>query len=140
MKELTSQNVTDIFKKCLYNEAQPDVKTIVVEGIVSSAKFSVPMVNEYKQEIADMLSQLPDEFMTSKGGGWSFMNACVTKTGNMWTSLHQVMEQLFMLGMSVDMVICLLPRELWSALPGGVPYYQVLDVPKQEKTIAELCV
>ena len=87
-----------------------------------------------------MLSQLPEEFMASKGGGWSFLNACMTNTGATWTSLHQVMEQLFMLGMSVDMVICLLPRELWHCLPGRVPYYQVLDVPKNEKTIAELCV
>ncbi len=140
MKELTSQNVTDIFKKCLCSGSEPDSEIIVVEGIVSSAEFSEGKIEEHKHEILEMLLQLPEEFMASKGGGWSFLNACLTNTGSMWTSLHQVMEQLFLLGMGAELVVCLTPRDIWYAFPGGVPYYQVLDVPMNEKTISELCV
>jgi hypothetical protein len=72
-----------------------------------------------------MLAELPDMFKESGGGGWSFLNACDDRHGNQWTGLHQRMEQLFQLGIGIDKVECQLPREVWPALPGGMPYYIV---------------
>lgn len=72
-----------------------------------------------------MLSELPKEFKKESGGGMSFLNACNTSKGEQWTGEHAKMEQLFALGIASGMVECLLPRELWSSLPGGVPYYVV---------------
>ena len=72
-----------------------------------------------------MLSELPDEFRVSGGGGWSFLQACNDRHGTQWTGFHQAMEELFMLGMAAGLVTELLPRDLWDALPGGMPYYAV---------------
>jgi len=55
----------------------------------------------------------------------SFLNACQDRNGNQWTDLHQRMEQLFVLGQAAGFVSCLLPRDMWAALPGGMPYYVV---------------
>ena len=35
------------------------------------------------------------------------------------------MEELFCLGIAIGRVECLIPREMWKILPGGVPYYVI---------------
>lgn len=72
-----------------------------------------------------MLDKLPEQFHEATGGGWSFLNACNDRHGNQWTGLHQRMEQLFQLGIALGRVSYCLPREFWSAMPGGVPYIVV---------------
>lgn len=75
-----------------------------------------------------MLLQLPKEFQkgSGSGGGISFLNACNDVSGKQWTDSHQVMEQLFALGIGCNKVKCLMPREMWKVLPGGMPYYVVV--------------
>ena len=55
----------------------------------------------------------------------SFLDACMDKHGNQWTDFHQTMEQLVQLGIAIGEVEYCLPRDLWSALPGGVPFLVV---------------
>jgi hypothetical protein len=73
-----------------------------------------------------MLLQLPDKFMAGSGDGFSFLGGCETKTGELWGQHHDV-EMLLCLGMALGMVKCLVPRDMWKVLPGGLPYY-VVDV------------
>jgi hypothetical protein len=54
----------------------------------------------------------------------SFLNACMTKDDNQWGE-HQNMEQLLALGIAIGYARILLPRNMWSVLPGGVPYFSV---------------
>ena len=54
------------------------------------------------------------------------MAACNDKDGHQWTGLHLTMEKLFALGIGIERVKCLLPRELWKIMPGGMPYFMVL--------------
>jgi hypothetical protein len=77
-------------------------------------------------EISEMLSCLPVQFNEADGGGFSFMAACNDKDGNLWTGDQRVMDEMFMLGMAIGRVKSPLPRDMWSALPGGVPYYMVM--------------
>jgi hypothetical protein len=72
-----------------------------------------------------MLSDLPDEFQARKGGGWSFLNACMDRHGHQWTGLHQQQERLFALGIACGKARWLFPRQLWTSLPGGMPYVSV---------------
>jgi len=58
-------------------------------------------------------------------GGWTFLNACQDKHGRLWTGLHQTVEKLFLLGMATGKAKCLLPREVWPMLPGGLPYFAI---------------
>lgn len=125
MSSLTAEHVENIFVDCLFKDNEMPVKEYVPAfGITFSAGFNPERVKGYKDEIARMLEQLPDEFQES-GGGMSFLNACNDKHGNQWTGEHRRMEQLFMLGLAVGKVTCQIPRAMWSCLPGGMPYYVV---------------
>ena len=72
-----------------------------------------------------MLGELPDEFHQVGGGGWSFLNACNNRHGELWTGEHRIMELLVMLGIGIGRVRFVMPRDLWSEMPGGMPYFMV---------------
>lgn len=128
-EHLTAERVTQMMKDVLFTsdevangEPQNAVK---VEGIVRNFGFNPTRLEAAKPAIAAMLGELPEEFRADKGGGWTFLNACNTRDGEQWTGMQSTMEELFALGMGVGLVTCVLPRDLWPALPGGVPYYAV---------------
>ena len=128
---LSSDNVQTIFMDCLYrddeiNGGAPPDGAILVEGIVGKYGLHPARINSHKDEIKTMLTELPSAFKEGSGGGWSFLNACMTESGKQWTDEHRIMEQLFVLGMASGLVKNLLPREIWGSLPGGVPYYMIV--------------
>lgn len=126
------QEVEEIFTTCLYtseelpNHIIPE-DAVVVEGIRGKYAFNPVRIKEHQSRIIELLSELPLQFRKDSGGGWSFLNACDTKDGEQWTGFHLRMEQLFVLGMAIDKAKFVLPRSLWEALPGGMPYI-VIDV------------
>jgi hypothetical protein len=122
MAELTAEAVREVFRACLVDPGTEDA--IQVDGIVHKVMLSKPKLTECKEQIEALLAELPDQFQEGGGGGWSFLNACLDRHDVQWGE-HVDMERLFMLGMGIDKVVCQLPRELWVALPGGVPYYMV---------------
>ena len=123
--ELTTENVETVFMDCLFKDGENSVDAVIVEGIANKLGFHPERVKAHSTAIHSMLQQLPEQFQEKGGGGWSFLNACQDKNGNQWTDLHQRMEQLFCLGLAIGKVKRQLPREMWSALPGGMPYYVV---------------
>ncbi len=118
---LVSERVEEIFLDCLFKDGEDTTNHVRAEGIVQTVGFHPERLESYRDEVMMMLHGLPNEFY----GGWSFLNACQDEFGRQWTDLHQRMEQLFQLGIALGAVECQMPRELWSALPGGVPYYVV---------------
>jgi len=125
--KLTSENVTEIFMNCLFNEDENKSDPEIVEGIQTSFGFHKGRVAEHTKEISEMLAQLPLEFQEESGGGMSFLNACNDSDGEQWTGMHNIMDQLFVLGQACGKVKPLMPREMWKVLPGGMPYYMVLS-------------
>ena len=124
---LNAKNVEKIFLECLFDVNEKTDTAVIADGIKCTAGFKPEKIKRHESKIMDLLLELPEQFMQSSGGGWSFLNACNDKHGNQWTGLHTVMEQLFQLGIAIGKVKCLLPREAWSSLPGGMPYYVILD-------------
>jgi hypothetical protein len=122
---LDPQRVEAIFMDCLFKEGEDTSKHVKAEGIVSIVGFHPERLEGHTTEIVALLDELPNEFKKSGGGGWSFLNACNDKHGNQWTGMHLRMEQLFQLGIGIGRVKSLMPREMWSALPGGMPYYVI---------------
>ena len=127
MPTIDPQRVTDIFRDCLFNEGEDTTEHVKAPGILHNVGFHPGRLEWNKTEIEAMLDELPDTFKKSGGGGMSFLNACVDRHGEQWTGLHLTVEQLFMLGVAVGKAELLLPRERWSMLPGGMPYYLVHD-------------
>lgn len=119
---LNATRVEEILIDSLAEDLSEDER-VVIEGIVNPYALNPTKLEGHKSEIIAMLADLPEQFRANGGGGWSFLNACLTKDGEQWTGLQQRMDQLFVLGMGIGRVTCPLPREMWSALPGGMPYY-----------------
>ena len=124
--ELTSDNVQQTMRKCLFQDNEDTSKAVKISGIAATYGFNPDSLEKNKKDISDMLSQLPTQFHQGTGDGWSFLNACDDNKGNQWTGLHSVMDELFCLGLGIKRVRYLMPREMWTALPGGMPYLVVL--------------
>ena len=128
---LTPQRVLAIADDCNGVYVAPeDARSVRVEGVVRTFAFDRWALDRHAAEIRAMLAELPRQFRQNGGedaGGWSFLNGCMTESGEWWTGDQAVVELLFALGMAIGAVACLMPREMWSVLPGGVPYFMVLD-------------
>ena len=122
---LNPQKVHTIFYSCLFEKDENFGDHVAVEGITMTVGFHPGRLQAHKAEIEEMLGELPSSFQMEQGGGMSFLLACYDKDGNQWTSLHQIMEKLFLLGMGIGRVECILSREFWTSLPGGMPYYVI---------------
>lgn len=134
MATLTADRVEQLTKACLYADDEwPGAVTrdnapegaVFAEGILHTFAFNPDKLAEHKVEIGELLAELPTEFQMSGGGGWTFLNACMDRHGNQWTGLHLTMERLFCLGIATGQARWQLPREMWPALPGGMPYVSV---------------
>ena len=127
--ELTAKNVEEIFMDCLFDEDTEEnrKKMIAVEGILSNFGLNPDAVEKHEKDIASMLKQLPVQFQAKTGDGWSFLNACDRADGKQWTGLHRTMEQLIVLGIASKWVKFSMPRSMWKALPGGMPYFMVCE-------------
>jgi len=122
---LTASRVNQIFLDCLPRDGEDTSNHVEAEGIVGVTVFDRDRLNSYQAEIEAMLDELPSKFKKSDGGGMSFLAACEDKDGNLWTSSHRTMEELFQLGIAVGKVKYQPPRWSWPLLPGGMPYYVV---------------
>lgn len=133
--ELTATNVEDTVRYCLPDELADGQKNVLLEGgtvdgltVVRGVKrtfvFITAKLQEKREDIRSMLSRLPDPFHAGKGDGWSFLNACVRQDEMQWGEQPTV-DDLLCLGLGLGLVEFLIPRDLWQALPGGVPYFCV---------------
>jgi hypothetical protein len=123
---INSEKVIKLFENCLFKEEEiingkPIVDPICAEGVMSKIGFHPERIKEATNEIVEMLNCLPEEFKS----GYTFLNFCQTKDGKQWTGLHQVCDQLVTMGIAIGKITYCLPREMWSILPGGVPYIQI---------------
>ena len=119
---MASAELEDIYASLLA-EAQAE--------ILEEIKPKIERLQLLGEEILATLMELPPQFRMSEGGGWSFLNACNDRDGNLWGQ-HINIEQLLLLGIGAGLAKILLPREMWKALPGGMPYFGVLDEAKKK--------
>ena len=128
MAKLDAKKVNEIFMDCLFKEHPACGTTFIpVKGITMNVGLQASKVEEHSGEIKELLDELPDNFKENSGGGWSFLEACVDKEGNQWGE-HNNMQELLMLGIASGWAGYLVSsRELWSAFPGGVPYFMIFD-------------
>lgn len=120
--KLTANKVREIFLDSLYKEEEEDrSEAVIVNGMTMNVGFNPVRLNQHKKEIEELLNELDDKFKVNVGGGYSFLCAPIDKHGNQWGE-HRNVEELFLLGIAIDKVSYLFPREIWGSLPGGVPY------------------
>jgi hypothetical protein len=125
---IDAARLDEIVRDCLVNEDAPGPDSVVIEGVVHTYAFQPAKLAEHRLEVVGMLVNLPIEFRPTEkggGGGWSFLNACNDRRGEQWTGMHMAMENLFVLGIANGDAEWQLPRDVWSVLPGGMPYVAV---------------
>lgn len=123
---INAEKVKNIFVDCLYrnNEVVANEipkEAIIVKGITLTVGFNPKRLEPHKEEIENMLNKLNDTYKK----GWSFLNMCFDKNDEQWTGSHKTMEQLMILGMAINKIEYCCDREMWSMLPGGVPYIKI---------------
>lgn len=133
---IEAMKVEDAVKDSLYREEELVVSddesldglapegAIFVEGVMTTFGFHPDRLETHREEVRDWLSQLDDNFMKDKGGGWSFTQVPFTKSGEQWGEQRDA-QNLLVLGEGLGLVKNQMPREIWEALPGGMPYYSI---------------
>lgn len=125
--ELTTENIELVIKDCLFKNGEDTTEHVIGEGVMTKMGFHPGRLKAHEENIFSMLKGLPEEFMATKGGGYTFLNACVTKDGDQWTGDHSSVDKLIVLGSAIKRMSFLMPRDMWDALPGGMPYLVVKD-------------
>lgn len=123
--KLTSSRVHETFMNCLFRDNEDTSTAVIAEGIMGKFGFNPDRLKAAEPDIREMLAELPDEFHADKGGGWSFLNACMDRHDNHWAE-HPTINELLVLGIAVQRAKILMPREMWSMFPGGLPYFSVI--------------
>lgn len=113
-----SQLVSEAFMKCLFEEGEDTSNYVKVEGITNNYELHPQRLEEQRELVTAMLAELPVEFKE----GYTFLNICTNKNGELWTGDHRVCEQLIVMAIGLDLMSYCLPKEMWAILPGGVPY------------------
>jgi hypothetical protein len=121
------REVSELFMSCLFKQEEmidgkPTLEPVIAEGITQDVGFHPERIAAAKPKVVEFIKQLGDEFIRSKGGGWSFLNLCYDRDGKQWANLHRTMEQLVQLAIGCGLGGYCLSRENWQFLLGGVPY------------------
>lgn len=113
-----SQLVSTAFMECLFKEGEDTANNVKVEGITSNFCFHPQRLEEQRELVTALLAELPTEFKE----GYTFLNFCMNKNGELWTGQHRICEQLIVMAIGLDLMSYCFPREMWFILPGEVPY------------------
>lgn len=123
--ELTAANIKSVINDCLFKDEEvangPPSDFVAAEGVMMRVGFHPARLESHREDVRSMLGQLADDFMHDKGGGMSMLNMCQTKDGEQYGEQRDA-DALFMLGQALGLAAPALPRELWAAFPGGLPY------------------
>lgn len=122
--QLTAENVFNTMRDCMFLDGEDKSNAVIVDGITCKFGMHPGRLETHREEIRDMLSQLPAPFMKESGGGWHFTSAYQDNAGRHWGE-HQDIEALVCLGIGCGMARFQLPRDKWWVFPGGLPYFVV---------------
>lgn len=123
-----ASDVERLIEACELRDGDDVSKAIVSSGIMCRIRFDAERIAKHRDEIKALLSDFNDNFYVGRGDGWSFLNFFETKDGIHWGE-HRSMDLLCCLGIAAGFVEWFLPREMWGALPGHMPYL-VIDLDK----------
>lgn len=95
-----------------------------IQGIMRTFVFNPERLETHRAQVVAIIDQLHTEFLAEDeggGGGWSFLNLCMTKDDMQWGE-HMNCEDLIVIATGLGLCEYSMPRQFWSALPGGMPY------------------
>lgn len=135
-----AERVDQIVGDCLFTEDEIQQSpngtpedAVIVSGIVNNFGFNPARLESHRDDVRAILDMMPEEFHAGgEGGGHSFLRMCMTRNGEQW-GVPRNMEVLIALGIGLGYVRYCLPREMWTILPGEMPYLTIDTRPKEAK-------
>lgn len=124
--ELTANNVQTIAKDCLFRDGEDTTNHLIGDAIIVTIGFHPERLEAHREDIKSMLDQLHPNFRMSVKGGWTFLNMSTRADGTLWAE-QPTCGVLVALANALGLMKFCLPRELWAALPGNVPYIVYMD-------------
>ncbi len=123
--KLTVENVSKVFKACMYETAPASVEdiphgSIIAEGIFDNHVFDPKRVEKQRDNIKDLIGQLSNQAVEGEAVVVSFMDLPITSNGRQWGEQVNA-EQLMVIGIAAEYIKYVLPSDQWSNLPGGMP-------------------
>jgi hypothetical protein len=116
-----AETVRETVSYCLFRDGEPTSPHVVGEGVTNSFGFHPGRLEEKRPVVIEMIEKLDSAFRKSGGGGASFLQLCVDKDGNQWGE-HRECSDLIAIANALKLASFPMGRNLWSALPGGMPY------------------
>jgi hypothetical protein len=116
-----AEKVHELMMDCLNGKEEG---AVMVEGIVRTFGLNPEKLTFHHNRIKEILDDMQPPFHVSSGGGWTFLNLCEDRDGVHWAE-HPTMESMVALGIGAGMVKYCMPKEMWSAFPGGMPYLMI---------------
>lgn len=118
----TEEEVTPKFMESRLLEDKPK-NVLIVMGSVFTAAFDKVRLKAAREDIIELWDQLLPHFrFDHESKGASFLDMCVNADREQWGE-HPNMESLLLLGIGLGIVrYCFSARNMWQALPGGMPY------------------
>lgn len=113
-----SQLVQEAFQDCLFKDGEDTSNHIKVEGIVQNFGFHPQRLEDKRELITAILAELLPVYKE----GYTFLNICETKNGELWSGSHETCELLVVLAIGLGLMEYCFPREMWFVLPGRMPY------------------
>jgi len=109
---------------------------VLVDGLMHKFGFHALRLESHRDEIKEIMRQMPKQFFRDSGGGWSTLNLCMTEGGEQWGE-HRNVELLVAFAVGLKLASYLMPRDTWKIFPGGMPYvvFENIDVLNQKGQI-----
>lgn len=123
---LTAEWVNSLLTDCLFTademvDGKPVVDPVVAEGVMLRVGFHPGRLVAAEGDIRALLAELSSDFFPAGGGGHSFLALCQDKYGSQWGE-HRDCDALLCLAIGIGAARFLFPRDVWTMLPGGMPY------------------
>ena len=120
--KISADRVTKLFSECKLKESDFDEYGLtcnfyIGEGVQGKSVFSIPRLNEHRDELDMCISQLHDIDKAP-----SFNEFYYDEDGNKWTEETLVVDMLVQMGMASSMLFYTFPDQLWPYLPDGKPF------------------
>lgn len=142
MKQDIAEKVRNIVTDSLYRSEEvpdgiPRADAVIVDGLVGKMGFHPQRLESHRAEVEAILREMSPDFFADHGGGATFLNLCMDKNGDQWGE-HRNCNDLVVLAIGLRLAKYCLPREMWPALPGGMPYI-VFNLPMEpvESVVAQ---
>lgn len=123
--KITAANMSELvqkaFKECLFKEGEDFSTHVKVEGLRYTFALHPQRLEAQREVVTALLAELPAEFKA----GYTFLNLCQNKNGELWTGMHRICEQLVIMAIGLGLMEYTYSKKIWPSLPGKVPYITV---------------